>query len=67
MKVKDSKKMDKYLNLARELKRLYNIRELVIPIIVGGLRMVPMDLEKRLEENQRENRDYPLHNVVKID
>ena len=37
--------MDKYLDLARELKRLWNMKVKVIPIVVGALGTVPKGLE----------------------
>ena len=40
----------KYLDLGRELKRLWNMRVKVIPIVVIYFRMVPKDSEKRLDE-----------------
>ena len=45
VKIKESEK----LNLARKLKRLWNIRVKVIPIVVGALETVLWSL-KRLEE-----------------
>ena len=48
--MKESKKIDEGLNLAIELKKLENIRVILIPIVVGALGMVPKNLEKRLEE-----------------
>ena len=42
--------MDKYLDLARELKKLWNMRVKVIPIVVCALGTVPIKLEKRLED-----------------
>ena len=50
MTLKKNEKMDKYLDLARELKKLWNMRVKVIPIIVGALGTVPINLEKRLED-----------------
>ena len=50
VKIKGSKKMDKYLDLARELKRLLNMRVTVIPIIDVALGIVHKCLEKILEE-----------------
>ena len=48
VKLKENEKMDKYLDLARELKRLWNMRVKVIPIVVGALETVLINLEKRL-------------------
>ena len=42
--------MQKYLNLARELKKTWNIKVTVIPIVAGVLRMVPKGVEKGLDE-----------------
>ena len=47
-KIKESKNTGKYLNLARELKRLQNMKIMVMPIIVGVFGMVLKILEKRL-------------------
>ena len=47
MKMKESKKIDKYLDLARELKMLWNMRVMVITIVVDELGTVPKYLEKR--------------------
>ena len=38
VKMKKSEKIDKYLDLARELKKLWNVK--VIPIVIGTLRKV---------------------------
>ena len=43
-------KIDKYLDLAKEQKMLWNVKMTVIPIVNGALGTVPKDLEKRLEE-----------------
>ena len=48
-KEKENEKADKYLDLARELKRLWN-KVMVILIVVGTLGTVTKDLERRLEE-----------------
>ena len=37
------------MDLARELKKLWIMRVKVIPIVVGALGTVPINLEKRLE------------------
>ena len=48
VKTKESGNIDKYLDLARELKRkkLWNMKSTVIPIVVGSLRVVPKRLLK---------------------
>ena len=45
MKIKENEKRDKYLDLARELRKQLNIRVTVIPIVVGALGTVPKGLE----------------------
>jgi len=47
---KEREKMDRYQDLARELKRLWNVETKVIPIMVGALGTVPKGLEKNLEK-----------------
>ena len=49
-----SKKMDKYLNFAGELKKLRNMRMMVIPIIVGVLGMVPKSLLKKKKKKKQQ-------------
>ena len=46
MKMKENKKIDKYLDLARELKKLCNIKMMVIPIVVGALETVLKGLKQ---------------------
>ena len=58
IKLKQCEKRDKYLDLARELKKLWNMNVTIIPIVIGafgtvtkGLLKGPEDLEggKRVE------------------
>ena len=65
-KVKENEQIDKYWDLARELKKLWNMRVTVIPIIVGALRTVPKGLEKRLEERQIRGRIETIQTIVSI-
>ena len=48
MEVKENEKIDKTLDLARGLKKLSNMKETVLQIVVGGLYAVPNALEKIL-------------------
>ena len=50
VKLIESEKIDKYLDLARELKRPSNMRVMVISVGVDALKTIPKDMEKRLEE-----------------
>ena len=48
IKVKESEKPNKYLDLAKELKRLWNMNVTEIPILVGAFGTILKDLEKIL-------------------
>ena len=50
VKLNEIEKKDKYLDLARELKKLWNMRVKVLPIVIGALGTVPKGLEKSLSE-----------------
>ena len=50
VEVKGIKKLNKYLNVVRGLKKLWNIRMTVIPVVNCALRTVPKGLEERLEK-----------------
>ena len=51
VKLKESEKKDKYLDLARELKKkLCNMKVTVIPIIAGALGTVTKGLVQGLED-----------------
>ena len=36
IKLKENEKKDKYLNFARELKKLWNMKVTIIPIVIGA-------------------------------
>ena len=61
VKLKESEKKNNYLALARELKKLWNMKVTVIPIVVGALGTVTKVLVKGLEELEikRSSRDNP--------
>ena len=46
----ESKKRDKYLDLARKLRKLFNMKMMVIPIVISMLGMVPEELEISIVE-----------------
>ena len=50
IKFKVNEKKDKYLDLARELKKLWNMKAAMIPIAIGTLRTVTEELLKGLED-----------------
>ena len=48
--LKESEKKDKYLDLARELKKLWNMKVTIVPIVVGALGTITKGLLKGLED-----------------
>ena len=50
VKLKEGEKRDKYLDLARELNKLWNRKVTVIPIAMGALEEIPKGLVKGLED-----------------
>ena len=64
VKIKESKNIDKYLDLARELKKTWNTRVTVIPVV---LKTTLKGLEKvGVIKDQLENRDQWDHTIVKF-
>ena len=50
IKLKECEKKDKYLDLARELKKLWNMQVTIIPIVIGAFGTVTKGLRKGLED-----------------
>ena len=50
IKLKECEKRDKYLDLARELKKLWNMKVTIIPIVIGAFDTVTKGLLKCLED-----------------
>ena len=50
IKLKECEKKDKYLDLARELKKLWNIQVTIIPVVIGAFGTVTKGLLKGLED-----------------
>ena len=50
IKLKECEKRDKYLDLARELKKLWNMKVTIIPIVIGAFCTVTKGLLKGLED-----------------
>ena len=50
IKLKECDKRDKYLDLARELKKLWNLKVTMIPIVIGAFGTVTKELLKGLED-----------------
>ena len=50
VKLKESEKKDKYQDLGRELKKLWNMKVTVIPFVIGALGKITKGLIKGLED-----------------
>ena len=50
VKLKENVKKDRYLNLAWELRKLWNMKVMVMPIVIGALSTVTEGLVKGLED-----------------
>ena len=48
--LKENEKKDKYLDLARELKKLWNMKIMIVPIVIGALSTITKGLLKGLED-----------------
>ena len=50
MKMKECEKKDKYRDVARELKKLWNMKLTIIPIVIGAFGTVTKGLLKGLDD-----------------
>ena len=50
IKLKECEKRDKYIDLARELKKLWNMKVTIIPIVIGAFGAITKRLLKVLED-----------------
>ena len=48
--LKESEKKDKYLDLATEIKKLWNMKVTIVPIVISALGTVTKGLLKGLED-----------------
>ena len=60
VKLKESEKKDKYIDLARELKKLWNIKVAIIPIVIGALGTITKGLIQGLEGLQITGREETI-------
>ena len=61
MKIKESEKKDKYLDLARELKPLRNMKVAVISVVIDMLGTITKGTGRF--RNKRISRDYPDYSI----
>ena len=66
IKLKEREKRNKYLDLARELKKSWNIKVTIIPIVIGAFGTVTKGLLKGLEDlgSWRPSGDHPNNSVI---
>ena len=64
VKLKESEKKDKYFYHTRELKRLWNMKVMVIPIVPGALVKVIKGLIQGLEELEIRGRVETIQTTV---
>ena len=50
MNLEESEKKDKYLDLAREIKKLWNMKVRIVPIMIGAFGTITKGLLKPLED-----------------
>ena len=65
--LKESEKKDKYLDLARELKKLWNMKVTMVPILIGALGTVTKGLSKGLEDLEVGGRVETIQTTVAED
>ena len=64
IKLKKCEKKDNYLDLAGELKKLWNMKFPIIPIVIGAFGTVTKGLLKRLEDLEVGGRVETIHNTA---
>ena len=64
--LKESEKNDKYLDLAKELKKLWNMKVTIMPIEIGALGTITKRIIKRPGGlgSWRTGRDYPKDSIA---
>ena len=50
VKEKEEEKIDKYMDLAAEVRRQFRVKTVIVPIVLGALGTVPAKLSKSLEK-----------------
>ena len=68
VKLKESEKKDKYLDLTKELKKMWNMKVAFISIIIGAHGTVAKELMKGLEdfEKKRTSGDHLNYCIIDI-
>ena len=64
LKLKEGEKKDKFLDFARKLKTLWNMKVTVIPIVIGVLGTVINGLIKRLKDQEIRGREETIQTTA---
>ena len=66
IKLKERETKNKYLGLAKELKKLWNLKVTIIPIVIGAFGAVTKGLLKGSEkfEKKRTSGDHPNKSII---
>ena len=64
VKMKEGEKLVKYLDLAEELKKLWNVKVKVIPIVTGTLETIYKNLGKKLAESKIRRRSETIQFTI---
>ena len=63
IKLKECEKKDKYLDLARKLKKLWKMKVTFIPIVIGAFGTITKRLLKRLEDLEFRGRVKTIQSI----
>ena len=66
IKLKENEMRSKYLDLARELKKLWNMKVTVKPIVIGALNTVTKRLIKGLEDLEIRERGKTIQTTASL-
>ena len=64
VKEKEEEKIDKYMDLAAEVRRQFRVKTVIIPIVLGALGTVPAKLSKSLEKLEKQDLIGSLQTAV---
>ena len=64
IKLKECKKKDKYLDLARELKKPWNMKVTIIPIVIGAFGTITKGLLKCLDDLDVGGREETIQTIA---
>ena len=66
IKLKESEKKDKYLDLAQQLKKLWDMKVTIIPIVISTFGIVTKRIIKGTGRlgNKRTSRDHPNYSII---